>query len=148
MEASPLPPSLLSRLASDTSSSHEAIASSPLPEATSVVRTSSERRLLHLTEKALTTVDTLMDCSDPKVRLSAASKVLDTSPATKPSATLLGAEASLPVAALRPIFEGLGKLLSSLSPTPSSSPNPYPTYEDLPYTIVEPSEDPTPKESL
>ena len=139
MEASPLPPSLLSRLASDAAASIEAITSAPLPDATATVRSTSERRLLHLTDKALTTVDTLLESYDPKVRLAAASKILDTSPATKPAATLLPQESSIPVAALKPLFEGLAKLFSA-----PSVPTQYPAY-DVPYTVV--SEDPTPKES-
>ena len=132
MEASPLPPSLLSRLASDSARATEAITSSPLAEATQTVRAATDRRLLHLTDRALSTVNTLLECSDPKVRLAAASKILDTSPATKPS--ISGAqESAIPIAAITPLFEGITKLLTSLAPAQNS----YPTYEDIPYVVVD-----------
>lgn len=131
LEASPLPLSLLSRLASDSTLATESIISSPLPEATQTVRATTDRRLLHLTGKALTTVDSLLECSDPKVRLAAASKILDTSPVTKPAA-LAPQESAIPITALRPLFEGIARLFTNVTPSPAL----YPTYEDLPYEVL------------
>lgn len=130
MEASPLPPSLLSRLASDSTAASLAIAEAPLPEAVSTVRSTSDRRLLHLTGRALHTLDSLLEASDPKVRLAAASKVLDTSPATKPQA-LSPQESAIPVSAIQPLFAGLAGLFASLKAQGASPAPPYPTYEVL-----------------
>lgn len=144
MEASSLPLSLLNRLDSDASAASAAVAQSPLPEAVQTVRAVSDRRLLHLTSRALTSIDSLLDCSDPKIRLAAASKVLDTSPATRPS--VVGPqESAIPVSALAPLFSGLAGLFASLKPGAASPPDaiPYPTYQDLPYEIV-PEEKETP----
>jgi hypothetical protein len=132
MEASPLPPSLLSRLAADSTAASQAIAESPLPEAVSTVRSTSDRRLLHLTGRALHTLDSLLEASDPKVRLAAASKVLDTSPATKPQSAA-PTESAIPVSAIQPLFSGLAALFADLrsAPAAKSANPPYPTYEVL-----------------
>lgn len=130
MEASPLPPSLLSRLATDSTAASLAIAEAPLPEAVSTVRSTSDRRLLHLTGRALHTLDSLLEASDPKVRLAAASKVLDTSPATKPQATA-PQEAAIPISAIQPLFSGLAGLFASLKAQGAPTSTPYPTYEVL-----------------
>lgn len=139
MEASPLPPSLLNRLASDARAADAALAESPLPEATQTVRSVSDRRLLHLTGRALTTMDTLLDASDPKIRLAAASKVLDTSPVTRPQ-TAGPQESAIPISALQSLFSGLNGLFATLRGPSAPESIPYPTYEDIPYEVVE---DPT-----
>lgn len=141
MEASPLPPSLLSRLASDARAADAAVAEAPLPEAVSTVRSTSDRRLLHLTGRALHTLDSLLEASDPKVRLAAASKVLDTSPATKPSVSQ-PQESAIPISAIQPLFAGLAGLFASLKAQGASPAPPYPTYEVLAASAASPPDSP------
>ena len=117
LEASPLPPSLLSRLSSDLDLATSSQAASALPEAVSATRDYADRRLLSLVPKALQALDRGLSSTDPKAYLPAATKVLDSAKATRPDALLLNPqEAAIPVAALRSVFTGLATLFGAAPP--------------------------------
>ena len=121
-----LPPALLSRLRLDASSLDESLASSSLPDSIQTGRTYADRRLLHLTPRALDTLERLSSPSaSEKVQLSAASEILRRSPATRDSLDLLSSGSSLPLAALSTLSSALSSMASSfaaLAPTPVPAP--------------------------
>ena len=136
LEASPLPPSLLSRLSSDLSSATSSMASSPLPEAISATRDYADRHLLSLVPKALQALDRGLSSSDPKAYLPAATKVLDSSKATRPDALLLSSsESAIPISALKTVFSGLATLFGAPAQPDGGSADSIPVSAEV--TILE-----------
>jgi hypothetical protein len=89
-----------------------------------LVKLHSERKLLALTPRALDVLDEGMSAGLTKDRVAAASKVLDLSPATRIQTTF-GSEQSIPVEALKVIFESMAKMFnarSSFRPSPVADP--------------------------
>lgn len=104
----PYPASLLEKLSKDTDNldlelSREVEASASIPAAKDLAR----RRLLAATPRAIQTLETLMESGEEKVKLGAASKILDKSPATE---TEMGSAGSGSIPA-----EAMASLISSLS---------------------------------
>jgi len=104
----PYPASLLEKLSKDTSSldlelSRDNEASASIPIAKDIAR----RRLLAATPRAIQTLETLMESGEEKVKLGAASKILDKSPATETEMSSAGSGA-IPA-------EAMASLISSLS---------------------------------
>ena len=104
----PYPASLLEKLSKDASSldlelSRDNEASASIPIAKDLAR----RRLLAATPRAIQTLETLMESGEEKVKLGAASKILDKSPATE---TEMGSAGSGAIPA-----EAMASLISSLS---------------------------------
>lgn len=123
--SSSLPPSLLSRLASDAAAASASLADSSLPDATASCRTSATRRLLALTPRALDTLERLASPTAPeKVQLDAAKEILHRSPATSDSSDSLPSGGSLPAAFISSLASALGSFASAFSafaPASSSS---------------------------
>lgn len=121
--SSSLPPSLLSRLASDAAAASASLADSSLPDATASCRTSATRRLLALTPRALDTLERLASPTAPeKVQLDAAKEILHRSPATSDSSDSLPSGGSLPAAFISSLASALGSFASAFSafaPAPS-----------------------------
>lgn len=123
----PLPPELITKLDHERHDANVCLASHDLRAATAASRAYAQRRLLAMTPHALDNLDRLVDTPDPKTRLSAISRVLDASAATRVDATspLSAAGDSLPAAAVTAIFEGLRPFVEALasarSPEPSSN---------------------------
>jgi hypothetical protein len=74
------------------------------------VREAADRRLLSLTDRAITGVEDIMNNGQPKERLAASLAILDRSPATKPKEGLTGSGITLPAAAVEALITGLGNL--------------------------------------
>ena len=121
--SSSLPPSLLSRLASDAAAASASLADSSLPHATASCRASATRRLLALTPRALDTLERLASPTAPeKVQLDAAKEILHRSPATSDSSDSLPSGGSLPAAFISSPASALGSFASAFSafaPAPS-----------------------------
>ena len=126
LDTPPLPPELITKLDHERHDANVCLASHDLRAATAASRAYAQRRLLAMTPHALDNLDRLVDTPDPKTRLSAISRVLDASAATRVDATspLSAAGDSLPAAAVTAIFEGLRPFVEALasarSPEPSS----------------------------
>jgi hypothetical protein len=82
------------------------------------VKVHAERKLLALTPKAIDTLDDGMNATTTKDRIAAATKVLELSPATRVQ-TFFGSEQSVPVEALRSIFESMAKMFKAVQPLPA-----------------------------
>lgn len=112
----PLPPALLSRLRQDVSSLDESLASSSLPDSVQTGRTYADRRLLHLTPRALDTLERLSSpAASEKAQLSAASEILRRSPATKDSLDLLSSGSSLPAQVVSTLSSALSSMASAFA---------------------------------
>jgi hypothetical protein len=120
--ASPLPPSLLERLALDNREVDLVLRTSSPAEAIPLVKDTAERRLLSLTDRAITGVEDIMTNGQPKERLAASLAILDRSPATKPKDALAAAGITLPPDAVAALITGLGSLFNAMSPV-AASPN-------------------------
>lgn len=112
-----LPPALLNKLNRERSDMASCLATSDLRSAVTASRDYAQRKLLSMTPKALDGLDTLMDSYDPKTRLSAISKVLDSSAATRVDPLASGAISTdaLPAAAVTALFEGLRPFVEALA---------------------------------
>ena len=119
----PLPPALLSRLRLDVASLDDSLANSSLPDSIQSGRTYADRRLLHLTPRALDTLERLSSsAASEKAQLSAASEILRRSPATRDSLDLLSSGSSLPLAALASLSSALSSMASAFSALAPASP--------------------------
>lgn len=112
---SDLPPTLITKLASERSSSDLALSTSDLPTATAAARSYAQRRLLASTPRALTTIEALLDSGDPKVRLSAASRITDLSPATRVDTLSPLASPGLSPEAITALLDGLRPFISAIA---------------------------------
>lgn len=113
----PLPPSLLTRLSEDMASANRSVATADLPTSAASMRLYAHRKLLTMTPRALSTLDSLLD-ADPKIALGAATKILDKSLATRddPANQSLATEA-LPPAALEALSSALASFASAAAAT-------------------------------
>jgi len=107
-----LPPSLLSRLRSDSLSFSSDLSLPSLSPALSSGRTFLSRKLLSLLPSALSTLErSLSASSPPKEQLAAAKLVLDSSPLASPSPSSL----SIPPALLSSLLSSLASFASAFS---------------------------------
>lgn len=121
---SPIPISLLERLALDNRAVDMTLRGSSPSEATPLVKVAAERRLLSLTDRAITGVEDIMTNGQPKERLAASLAILDRSPATKPKDALTAAGITLPPDAVAALITGLGSLFGQLATIPSNTIHP------------------------
>ena len=142
------PASLLSKLTSDEEALHSSLSeSSPAQSSVPASRDLLSRRLQASTPNAVRTLEELLVTGDDKVRLGAASKLLDLSPAREPIAST----ASLPPELLAPLVQTLAAFAQAAVGV--LSPSPEPTYLDpiniQPEPILAPRRKPgrPPKES-
>jgi len=117
-----LPNSLLERLALDNRRIDTTLTRSTVDEATPLVRESAQRRLLSLTDRALTGVEDIMQNGQPKERLAASLAILDRSPATEQKKAGLEAGVTLPAAAVEALIQGLGNLFQAIPKSPAATP--------------------------
>jgi len=117
-DVSSLPTSLLDRLALDNTHIETALIRSTPEEATPLVKESSQRRLLSLTDRAITGVEDIMMNGQPKERLAASLAILDRSPATQQKSLSQDAGVTLPTAAVEALIQGLGNLFNNLPRRP------------------------------
>ena len=118
------PASLLAKLAADTDSLHSSLSSGAAVSSTAPTRDLATRKLLASTPEAIDTLRNLMNTGDDKVRLGAASKLLDKSPAVDQTPT--AAVAALPPEALSSILETLSSFAkAALSFAPQERPAEY-----------------------
>ena len=115
---SPIPISLLERLALDNRAVDMTLRTSSPSEATPLVKDTADRRLLSLTDRAITGVEDIMLNGQPKERLAASLAILDRSPATKPKDALAAAGISLPPDAVAALITGLGSLFGQMTVAP------------------------------
>jgi len=109
---SSLPPALLNRLRKDEQESNKYLAVSSVEDSIQPVKQSAERKLLSITNKAVDTLEEVLDFGAPKERLAAAEAILDRSPATKQMVAGSTQDQSIPAEALGVLMEGLGKMFS------------------------------------
>ena len=123
--SSVLPTTLLDRLADDNRRAEVALLRSSPEEAAPLVKEAATRRLLSLTDRAITGVEDIMKNGQPKERLAASLAILDRSPATKPKENNLDSGITLPVAAVEALIQGLGNLFAKIPQRPAASPVEY-----------------------
>jgi hypothetical protein len=116
-----LPDALLTRLRKDEKDSNDLLTAGSLPDAVQKVKESAERKLLSITNKAVDTLEEVMDYGAPKDRVVAARKILETSPATKNMQQSIGPETAIPLAAFKGMLEGMAKLFSLQLPAEPKS---------------------------
>ena len=108
-----LPSSLLEHLSLDNKRAENSLIRATPEEATPLVKEAADRRLLSLTDRAITGVEDIMQNGQPKERLAASLAILDRSPATKPKESTLGSGITLPAAAVEALIQGLGNLFNT-----------------------------------
>jgi len=121
------PPSLINKLSRESDSVYACLSTSDLRAATTTTRNYAQRRLLATTPRVLSTLEDCLSSTDPKIRLSSASKLADLSPATRVdlASTLVPPTDSLPASAISALLSGLRPFLdAALAASPPKEPTP------------------------
>ena len=127
----PIPNTLLDRLSLDNQRAENSLIRATPSEATPLVKEAADRRLLSLTDRAISGVEDIMANGQPKERLAASLAILDRSPATKPKESTLGTGITLPAAAVEALIQGLGNLFSAIPQSRQmTAPPPYADVQD------------------
>jgi len=103
-----LPVELITRLNEEALGSLSSLAHDDSSASTASMRSYANLKLNALVPKSLTTLTTLLDDSDPKIKLATASKILDAAPATRPLDPRLDVGlTTLPESAITALVAGL-----------------------------------------
>ena len=102
---------LVSKLESESLAVDRQLATLNPTDSLPAVKVHAERKLLALTPQAIDVLGDGMRTGPTKDRVAAASKVLELSPATRVQTTF-SSEQSIPVEALKTIFEAMGKMFN------------------------------------
>jgi hypothetical protein len=128
-----LPIVLLQRLSSEGNEALKSLALDDSSASSATMRQHANRRLNTMVPKALSNLNNLLDSSEPKVQMTAISKVLDIAPATKPlDPRLEGVVSELPESAITALVAGLaafgrGLGIGLTTPQPEGRPQPGPS---------------------
>jgi hypothetical protein len=116
----PMPPALINKLLREQSLSTSTLATGDLLAATVATKAYTQRKLLAMSPRILSRLESLMDGSNLAVSMTAASKLADLSPALRidPSGSALPASDSLPASAIEALLAGLRPLMELALKTP------------------------------